>query len=141
MLVALCGLPLHCVSDHILYHAWEKIKWFPRLAAQRTEHSPAVQAPAPGIKKRRSKVDFAPTWCRWRYRTCGVPKKKPNRSPAERVRFGKDCARRRVSGRNRRAAAALGAEMEQGSGRMAFIFAKSKKERRSKADFAPTWCA
>ena len=41
----------------------------------------------------------------------------PNRSPAQRVRFGKE---------------------EQGSGRMTFFCSAGIKERRSKADFAPT---
>ena len=44
-------------------------------------------------------------------------KRNPNRSPAQRVRFG---------------------EEEQGSGRMASFFAAGIKRRRSKADFAPT---
>ena len=43
-----------------------------------------------------------------------------NRSPAQRVQFG---------------------EEEQGSGRMAFFSSEGKKERRSKANFAPTWYA
>ena len=41
----------------------------------------------------------------------------PRRSPAKRVRWGEDCARRRVSERNRRTTAALGAEMPQRSER------------------------
>ena len=46
--------------------------------------------------------------------------KRMGASPAKRVAVGKEA---------------------QGSGRMTFFYSTGIKERRSKADFAPTWCA
>ena len=89
-----------------------------RFGEEEQRHERALTFLPKAQKVGASDIKFAPTWCEWRYRICGFRQMNPNRSPAERLRFGKE---------------------EQRHERALTFLPKAQKVGASDIKLAPTW--